>query len=438
MKINPFRPGHIVTPGMFAGRGDELEGVLFQMRAKNPQHFLITGERGIGKSSLLFYLQLIAKGKIETTEHTKFQFLTVPVELDEGDDFAAVAHKIGNELRRSVAEMEPLIGLAKDALKFLQKWEIAGVKYRAQTTSTQRHELIEDLTESLRSALGLIQSHVDGCLILIDESDRAGASANLGTFCKLLTERLTKRDCHNVTLGLAGVTGILGKLRQSHESAPRIFHTVTLDPLSHKDRLAVITKGLEEAKETNNREFTISERAANAISQLSEGYPNFVQQFGFCAFDEDADDHIDYDDVMTGAFKKDGAFQQLGQKYFSDIYFDQIGSDEYRGVLRAMADHSDNWVAKQILKSATRLKPATLNNAITALKKRGIIIPKPGHHGVYRLPTRSFAVWIKAFTADPNATRSPDRSVDQKRPVQSAGRTSSSITPTPDSEESSS
>ena len=86
MKINPFRPGHIVTPGMFAGRGEELvtlEGVLFQTRAKNPQHFLITGERGIGKSSLLYYLQLIAKGRIDTTENAKFRFLTVSTELDE-------------------------------------------------------------------------------------------------------------------------------------------------------------------------------------------------------------------------------------------------------------------------------------------------------------------------------------------------------------------
>ncbi len=367
MKINPFRPGHIVTPGMFAGRGEELvtlEGVLFQTRAKNPQHFLITGERGIGKSSLLYYLQLIAQGRIETTENAKFRFLTVSTELDEGDDFAAVVQKVGNELRRSVDELEPLLGLAKEALKFLQKWEIAGIKYRGDTSSTERHELIDELTHSIQTALGLVQGNVDGCLILVDESDRAGSSANLGTFCKLLTERLTKRECHKVTLGLAGVTGILGKLRQSHESSPRIFHTVTLEPLSHEDRLAVIQKGLEEARETNNREFTISERAANAISQLSEGYPNFIQQFAFCAFDEDQDDRIDYDDVMTGAFKKDGAFQQLGQKYFSDLYFEQIGSDEYRAVLRAMADHTDDWVTKQNLKTATKLKPATLNNAI--------------------------------------------------------------------------
>jgi len=135
---------------------------------------------------------------------------------------------------------------------------------------------------------------------------------------------------------------------------------------------------------------------------------------------------------MTGAFKKDGAFQQLGQKYFSDLYFEQIGSDEYRGVLRAMADHTDDWVTKQDLKTATKLKPATLNNAITALKKRGIIIPQPGRHGIYRLPTRSFAVWIKAFTADARATRSPDRTVDEKRTADSTGRPSAPTVAIPD------
>lgn len=417
MKINPFRPGNIVTPGMFAGRGDELvalERVLFQTRAKKSQHFLITGERGIGKSSLLYYLQLIAKGKIKTTEDVQFRLLTVPIELDQGDDFTSIVQRVGHELRTGVGEIEPLMGLAKDTWDFLKRWEVLGVKFRESASATERHQLIDELCESIRSAVGLLHDQIDGCIILIDEADRVAASAGLGTFTKLLTERLTKRECHNVTLGLAGVSGILSKLRQSHESAPRVFHHLRLEPLSNEDRLSVVRKGLEEAKETNGRHFTITTDAANAISSLSEGYPNFIQQFAFCAFGSDLDDQIDYDDVMNGAFEKNGAFQQLGEKYFSELYFEQIGSDEYRGVLRAMANHPSEWMAKNQLKTATKLKPGTLNNAITALKKRGIIIPQQGKHGIYRLPNKSFAVWIKAFT-EAIPAKSPDRSIDEKR-----------------------
>ncbi len=55
-RYNPFRPGSIVTPGMFSGRYNELvamERALFQTKNGNPLNFLIHGERGIGKSSVL-------------------------------------------------------------------------------------------------------------------------------------------------------------------------------------------------------------------------------------------------------------------------------------------------------------------------------------------------------------------------------------------------
>jgi hypothetical protein len=103
--------------------------------------------------------------------------------------------------------------------------------------------------------------------------------------------------------------------------------------------------------------------------------------------------------VQQGALHPEkGAIQQLGLKYFHELYFDQIGSDEYRDVLRAMADKLDDWVSKGELREKVDIKQSTLNNAISALKKRHIILPKPGKAGVYRLPTKSFAVWIKAFT----------------------------------------
>jgi hypothetical protein len=49
-KFNPFRPNSIVGPGMFAGRLRELQCLgraLFQTANGNPEHFLITGNRGI-------------------------------------------------------------------------------------------------------------------------------------------------------------------------------------------------------------------------------------------------------------------------------------------------------------------------------------------------------------------------------------------------------
>jgi len=143
------------------------------------------------------------------------------------------------------------------------------------------------------------------------------------------------------------------------------------------------------------------------ISTLSEGYPHFVQQFAYSAFEKNSDAEIDILDVMKGAFDPGGAFEQLGLRYFEDLYFEKIWSDEYRDVLRAFAETEGEWVEKAQIRARVSLKETTLNNALSALIKRHILIPKKGKKGIYRLPSRSFGVWIKAFTQAPDRPPKP-------------------------------
>jgi hypothetical protein len=402
-RYNPFRPGNIVTPGMFSGRYTELvtlERALFQTKNANPLNFLIHGERGIGKSSLLFYLQLVARGEIAGIEGGKFNFLTVCVELEPSNDYPDIIQKIGSELHREVAQHRKGIETAKVAWDFLKRWEVMGVKYASGShTETKPSELVDELAYGVQETLAKFNSEVDGILILIDEADKPPASANLGEFVKIFTERLTKRGCNRVCLGLAGLSDLLQNLRQSHESSLRIFEILTLEPLQTDESNLVIERGLAEAADKNGFEVSILPDAKDGISELSEGYPHFLQQVAYCAFNEDSDNVIDLDDVREGTLNpENGAIQQLGLKYFHDLYFDQIGSDEYRGVLRAMAGQMDGWITKSEIRKKVPIKESTLNNAITALKKKHIILAKPGVAGTYRLPTKSFAVWIKALT----------------------------------------
>jgi hypothetical protein len=274
-----------------------------------------------------------------------------------------------------------------------------GVKYAESRRETNPNELVDQLAYGVHETLRQFGAALDGILILIDEADKPPATANLGEFVKIFTERLTKRRCNHVCLGLAGLPELLQNLRQSHESSLRIFEILTLEPLLRDERNLVIERGLGEATEKNGFEVSILPDAKDAISDLSEGYPHFLQQVAFCAFNEDSDNVIDLNDVREGTLNPEkGAIQQLGLKYFHDLYFDQIGSDEYRGVLRAMAGQLDGWITKAELRTKVPIRESTLNNAIAALKKRHIILAKPGAAGTYRLPNKSFAVWIKALT----------------------------------------
>ncbi len=398
MKYNPFRPGSVVTPGMFAGRGEEIDSIeqaLLQTRHGNPQHFIIEGERGIGKSSLCLWVDSIARGNSTYDGTNRLSFISVNVELHESMAYDDIVDTLIIELRREVSSRATLIESCKKAWEFLSRFQAAGIKYdRPQPKPTDNRRL-DELTDVIVNVINESAGAVEGIALLIDEADRPPASSNLGQLCKLLTERLARRGCENVCIGLAGLPALLGKLKDSHESSLRIFNIMHLAPLEPHERDWVIEKGIEDANKKNQVQTTIEADAKRAISNLSEGYPHFLQEFAHCSFAKDSDNNISVDDVFDGMFSEHGALNQLGRKYFTDVFIDQIASEDYRRVLIAMSAHMDKWVGRQKIIEQSGVKERTVDNALAALKDRNIILSNARSRGEYRLPTRSFAVWIR-------------------------------------------
>ena len=413
MKYNPFRPNNIVGPGMFVGRTDELatiEQCLFQTKNGNPQHFLIEGERGIGKSSLLFFSEHLAKGNVTFINKIKMNYLTISVDMGSVYDQIDIVRTIARQFKSSLGEREALKRSAKAVWDFLSKWEILGVRYHGKDEigyEDARDELINRIVELLSTANG----EIEGVFIVIDEADSASVDARLGEFLKLFTERLTKRDCNSVLIGLAGLPTTIAKLRASHESSPRLLEILQLDPLTPDERKQVVQRGLAEAEKKNGFKTDITEEALNAISELSDGYPHFIQQFSYFAFAEDIDNKIDAEDVKNGAYKENGALSQLGRKYFSEMYHAKISSEDYRKVLGSMSEHGDDWVSRQdIIKESKVIgvSESNVNNALAALRDRNIIILDETRRGYYKLPTKSFAAWISAIRSGERRGGGPD------------------------------
>lgn len=401
MKFNPFRPNSIAPPDLFHGRDEEMafiEKSLFQTKSGNPQHFLIEGERGLGKSSLFLKVAEQAVGTTLRINNEKANFIVINVELDSSQSFVDILKTIAADFKRALSEKEKIKTLAAGVWDFLSKWEILGVRYHKLDDSLiQPYDILNELVLNFERLLKQAKGHIDGVLILLDEADRPDEKASLGELVKLLTEKLSKRESNQVVVGMTGQPGLIAKLKTSHESSSRIFTIFALKPLTTTENKAVIQSGLAIANHINKEQTTIDPDAMELISQLSEGYPHFLQEFAFKAFEIDTDNNICSEDVKEAAFGNIGALHQLGHKYFNDLYFTQIGSDDYRRVLQAMSRFSDEWVNRTMIKSEISIKDTILNNALQALKTRNIIIPNPGQQGEFRLPTKSFAAWIKAF-----------------------------------------
>ena len=397
---------------MFVGRVDEVESLetaLIQTTADSPTHFMITGERGIGKTSLLLYVKFLAKGAIPLDNGTKFNFLIIDLDIDANSTQRGLIQRIASRLESELGQSEPAREFFKKAWAFLQRLRIMDSGIEATTLNSPPDELLLDqFAASLAETTARIctldptssscATQHDGILILIDEADNSSAELGLGSFLKLLLERLQRSSCNRVLIGLAGLPDLRTKLYASHPSSVRIFQELPLDRLPHDEISRVIDLCIHRANQHNTDKLTITPDAKQALASLSEGFPHFIQQFGFSAFARDTDNILDINDVNVSAFGRGGALEIIGDRYYRHDFYNKIQKESYRQVLRIMADDLDSWVPRSKIREKFKGNNGTLNNAIKALRDRHIILSKEGEKGIYRLQHKGFALWIKLHT----------------------------------------
>jgi AAA ATPase domain len=411
-KINPFRPNSPVNPGMFVGRLDEVEALersLAQTRAGQPKHFMVTGERGIGKTSLLNYLRWVAQGYIDV-DGDKFNFLVVDVDIEKATTPSSLARKIERALRSELGKTESARTFLSKTWEFISRVEAGGVSLKEISKESDAEDLLDELAYSLAATASrlcdaesegsVFSARYQGLLLCVDEADSASKDLQLGALLKSLSERLQKRGCDKLMIGLAGLENLRDVLRDSHPSVLRIFDEIHLRRLSGDEVDRVTSKCIKEANENNAKETSIDDEATKLLAGLSEGYPHFIQQFGFSAFAADSDDKIDRADVERGAFGRRGALDLIGDRYYRDNFYNKIQQESYRRVLRVMADNLDAWMSKADIRARFKGDETTLSSALQALRERHIIVSKEGERGVYRLQQKGFALWIKLYTQD--------------------------------------
>ena len=405
-KINPFKPFSPAPTGMFAGRTEEileLEKGLMQAKAGHGSNYLITGERGIGKSSLLMYLRHVSCGEIESLESGSFRFVTVGLVLSSHMSLISLIKLIDRLVARELGKVESIRKFLSETWEFVQRIKIMDSGIAASGTESDPDLLIDNLAYSLAETTKRItnpkkdEDARDGIVFLIDEADNAAPDLRLGYFFKVLTELLQQHDCNSIMFVVAGLPDVVEKLAESHESSVRAFNQRKIRELNVADRKYVIERGMEKGNEINDEQTTISDTAKQSISTLSEGYPHFIQQFAYSAFDFNSDGEISEEDVWASALKPGGAIDAIGERYYASAYRDQIKSDEYREVLTIMSEKLNDWVKKAEIREQFSGDDTTLTNALQALTSRKIVLKNPSKMGEYRLQQKGFALWIRLF-----------------------------------------
>lgn len=274
---NPYSPGAGAPPPELVGRDPILEQadvLLGRIKAGRPEKsLLLIGLRGVGKTVLLNKIEGSAKDAgfqtifIEAHENKSLGNLLVPelrTLLFSIDRMAGA----GDKAKRALGVLRSFMG----ALKLTYGDVSLSLDIDPEEGSADSGDIEIDLPQ-LFVVIG--EAALDrGCAIaiLVDELQYL-SKKEFGALIMAM-HKLQQKQLPMVLLG-AGLPVLPGLAGESKSYAERLFNYPEVGALSKGDAF----KGLAEPASLEGVEF--KESALDAIYELTQGYPYFVQEWGY-------------------------------------------------------------------------------------------------------------------------------------------------------------
>lgn len=363
----------------------------------NRQSVLISGERGIGKSSLASQFKRAYDGTTTLLRRCNISssLPTYVCGYASCNSNPSLADLCGSIMYSLEQEYTLLKSMTPTVKKLEFTFDLGVFKARLETELSQRKpgtvaaEFVGALTGLYRSVLLLGMS---GISIVIDDVDEIEASTNFGRFFKAVHESLHQARLHDVTFILTGKRGVFERLYREEPSCERIVRHVPISVLT-PDESAYI---LDYASQYADNPFSVTPEARVMILALFTGYPYAVHLLGNAAFNRMDDvSRLSQDDVLMGL--SDILQSDKLEKYVLNLRgLDQ----EERLVLTSMALYASPklpmeiptaWIESHLLANIPTGK--RLSDILLPLETSGHIVAGPKHEW-YRFRDELFRVFL--------------------------------------------
>lgn len=366
---NPFSPGAGSPPPELAGRDVILEQarvLLGRVRQRRPEKsILMTGLRGVGKTVLLNEMERMAQGEdyrtilIEAHEDKPLAILLIPQLRRLLFDLDRIAGA-GNKVKRGIAVLKSFIGAVKVTVGDIE----FGVDIDPETGAADSGDMEIDLPHLFMAVAEAAEERKTAVAILIDEIQYLH-TRELSALIMAM-HKMQQRQMPLVLIG-AGLPILPGLAGDSKSYAERLFNFPDIGPLSETEAARAIKEPIEAAGEA------IEATALNDIFRLTQGYPYFLQEWGYQAWNHAITSPILLKDVQETTTLVE---QRLDENFFR-VRFNRLTPRE-KFYLRGMAELGKGPHRSADIADSLGVKINTLGPVRASLIKKGMIF-SPAH-----------------------------------------------------------
>jgi len=382
---SPFTPGSPVPVELFVGRAEQITEILRyvkQASSGKQENVFLTGDRGIGKSSLASFLRYLVA--------TKQNVLGIHVFLGGVSTMEEMVRHILDQLLKETKEEVWFEHISQFFGKYIKEVGLFGISVSFNPPEPDLKDLVRNFPEVLNNLLEKIKNEKAGLFIALDDINGLVEKADFANWYKSFVDEVATHYEHfPVFIMLTGLPEKRDILSIRQPSLMRIFRVVDIEKLSDEEVEGFLSTAFEKVGTK------VEPEAMELMVRFSSGLPLLMHEIGDATFWADDDTVIDKDDAFAGI---SNAAEAVGKKYLDPKVYRGIRSERYMSILRKLGETgpiSQNFKKKDVEATLTESEKKVFNNFLIKMRELGIIESDlESGRGAYRFVNAIYPVYI--------------------------------------------
>lgn len=329
----------------------------------------ISGERGIGKTSLAQFVHWYAE--VHLGALGAYVQLGGVQDLDE-----SVRAMIQRLLQEGIGK--PWYAKLSGFVKYIRQVGLFGVTVEFEPPPEELRAVVRNFIPSVKQLCQHLKDDRKGLLLILDNINGLVQTKEFADWLKGITDEAATAKGVPLCLILVGLDEFRYALIRSNKSLARILFPINIQLWDDKECSEFFRNSFSRVH------MIVTDKALETIVNFSGGHPALAHEIGDAVFRMDDDGVIDTDDAHHGIAQ---AAEIIGREYLEPKVYQEIRSPRYRKILHVLASRPDKWAFQraEILQQLASNERGVFDNFLQRMRRLGVIVPdEEGGRGAYR------------------------------------------------------
>ncbi len=379
---SPFRPGQPVPIEFFVGRSPEIERLRGMVNASTQGRFkigFVSGERGIGKSSLAAFVRHLVEHDHDVAGCHVF--------LGGVQDLREMLRRTFDRILKESIDKpwhQQLITLFGDRVS---KVGLFGVTLELNLEERDMLAMERHFVPSMKRLLESLGEHKKSLFLILDDINGLAGSESFANWLKSTVDEIaTSQQEMRLCILVVGLEERRQELIDKQSSLARVFELIEIAPWSDDE----VRRFYSDSFRAGGAE--VSQEGLDSLARFTGGLPVLAHEIGDAVWRTARGPTIEKNEISEGIST---AAEVIGRKLLNPQIFSAIRSESYHSIFRKMADEPRTHFRRAELRELlTDAEKKGLDNFLRRMTSLGALEKDTEVRGGYRFPNLLHALYF--------------------------------------------